>query len=229
MRYGRLSVAPEYAEGQAACFDVPQKPRRTRLLALVVTAAFALSSCGDDKSDEAQAAAKHAAKVQADFMYENGGQNFSTPIEIDGDESCVADTVEALKLLEERAPTHLQEVEENVGRIACQPSQSGMNVWAETPTFEVGDQTRQAGVVWYAGSIVHDAKHADLYHDYQDASPAVPVPDLVWTGRDAEQACLDVQADALQQIGAPDDTVQYIREEAIDTGYYDVPIEQRTW
>ena len=115
-------------------------------------------------------------------------------ITIVGDSKCNQQTVNALDLLQRKAPTHYGVVMQYVGVIKCVEIQSGMAAYADPPRYSAGERTRNAGSIWYAGTIVHDACHAKLFHDYlASTSGATTAPLEVWTGRAAEAQCLAVQ------------------------------------
>lgn len=81
---------------------------------------------------------------------------------------------------------------------------------------------------WYAGTIVHDANHSKLYHDYLAAYPSSVVPDDVWIGRSAEKQSLDVQYDVLIKIGADYNALNYVKN-VIDSEYWNVDYGNRWW
>jgi hypothetical protein len=84
-----------------------------------------------------------------------------------------------------------------------------------------------AGTLWYAGTIVHDSGHSKLYHDYLTNNPgANTVPDGVWGGVVGEQKCLDLQYVALQQMGADQATLDYVKS-SINSDYWNNP--NRWW
>lgn len=153
---------------------------------------------------------------------------FTTPISIDGDATCQKDTLAALDLLAEKAPSHYATVTKYVGVIKCVTQGSGMEAYLSPPRYLAGEATRNAGTLWYAGTIAHDAGHSKLYNDYLAANPAQPVPADVWTGQNAEAACLNAQYDALQQMNAPQSTLDYVQS-SINNGYWNVPYDQRWW
>lgn len=153
---------------------------------------------------------------------------FSTPITIVGNQECKDDTLEALKLLSSSAPIYYNQVTQYVGVIECVTQGSGMAAYESPPRYLVGDLTRQAGAIWYAGTIVHDSTHSKLYHEYANSHPDALVPGDVWTGKNAEAACLDVQMAALKQIGADQFLIDAVAN-SINTNYWDIPYDQRTW
>ena len=153
---------------------------------------------------------------------------FTTSISIDGDAACQKDTLAALDLLAEKAPSHYATVTKYVGVIKCVVEGSGMEAYLNPPRYLAGDATRNAGTLWYAGTIAHDAGHSKLYNDYLAATPGQSVPADVWTGQNAEAACLNAQYDALQQMNAPQSTLDYIQS-SINSGYWNVPYDQRWW
>ncbi len=145
-----------------------------------------------------------------------------------GDEHCKSDTEAALHLLKEKVPGHARVVVDSIGVIECVSAGSGMYAWEDPPRYAVGDATRAAGTIWYAGTIVHDACHAKQYQDFSRMHPDVVIPDDVFTGRAAEAQCLAAQEDALEKIGASQETLQYVRT-IPESNYHDVPLEERWW
>lgn len=153
---------------------------------------------------------------------------FTTTIQIKGDAACQSTTMEALKLLSVSAPSHYSTVTSYVSVIECAAQGSGMFAYESPPRYLVGDATRNAGTVWYAGTIAHDAGHSKLYHNYLSAHPGQSVPDDIWTGEAAERACLDAQHDAVSKIGGTQAQLDYLKN-IINSQYYNVPYEQRWW
>lgn len=103
-----------------------------------------------------------------------------------------------------------------------------MYAWEKPPRYQVGKETRNAGTIWYAGTIAHDSCHSKLYIDYLVSNPSNSVPNEVWTGREAEEQCLDVQYDALAKIGADQNTLDYVQN-VINTEYWNVDYNNRWW
>ena len=141
--------------------------------------------------------------------------SFSTPINIIGDDSCRNDTLAAMKMLSQSAGVHYTTVTTYVATIECIASGSGM--YSAEKRYVVGDATRNAGALWYAGTIAHDACHSRQYHTGLPSS-----------GKESERQCLDVQVDALTQMGAPQSTIDYVNN-IINSEYWDVPYEGRWW
>jgi len=183
---------------------------RLLLVAAVVTAAVTLAACKSDSagsSDSATATvvssgptsaigAGPTTAVQASPTTAPGPSPTPEPatIEVIGDEAFMAWTQQALELIETRAPEAYEEVLASIDTIESVPAGSGMYV--EEKRYAVGDQTAyapgydEAGqLVWYAGTIVHDAHHSALF---QDNKP--------YTGKDAEISCLTVQKAALELL-----------------------------
>jgi len=153
---------------------------------------------------------------------------FTTPIQIKGTDACQTDTLAALKLLSTSAPTHYATVTKYIGIIECVTQGSGIYAYEVPPRYVVGDATRTAGTVWYAGTIAHDAGHSKLYHDYLASHPKQEVPDDVWTGQSAEATCLQAQYDALSKIGASQYQLDYVQN-ILSSQYYNIPYDQRWW
>lgn len=153
---------------------------------------------------------------------------FTTQVKIVGDEACQTNTLDALKLLSEKAPIHYTTVQSHIGIIQCTAQGSGMFAYENPPLYKVGDATRNAGTIWYASTIAHDAGHSKLYRDYLSNHPGESVPGDVWTGESAERACLDAQYDALSKIGGSQSQLDYV-ENIINSQYYNIPYDQRWW
>lgn len=149
-------------------------------------------------------------------------------IEIIGDNDFIEKTKEALDLLENKAPIYYAVVIRYIGVIEWAETGSRMLAWEDPPLCRVGEATVNAGTIWYAGTIVHDSIHSKLYYDYLVENPSGPVPDEVWTGKGAEAQCLNVQYDALEKIGADQNTLDYIKN-VINTEYWEIPYEERWW
>ncbi len=152
----------------------------------------------------------------------------SYKIEIIGNSDFIEKTNEALDLLGIHAPGHYARVIKYIGIIEWVDEGSGMFAWEDPPLFKVGEATVGAGTVWYAGTIVHDSIHSKQYHDYLAENPSGPVPDEVWTGENAEAQCLDFQYDALEEIGADQETLEYIKN-VLETEYWDIEYDKRWW
>ncbi|WP_276914535.1 hypothetical protein [Aneurinibacillus aneurinilyticus] len=134
---------------------------------------------------------------------------FSTPIHISGDKTFTNHTNAALKLLKNKAPSDYTMVITYIGKIQ-QHTFSGMAAYETPPAYKVGAITANASVTWYASTIVHDAYHSKLYHDYLYTYKEA-VPDEAWTGMEAEMKCLEAQIQSLIQIKAPKTEIDYAR------------------
>ncbi len=115
-------------------------------------------------------------------------------IEFVGDDEFKAWAERALDLLETRAPGAYQDVLESIDVIESVAAGSGMYVAEKR--FAVGEQTafapgyeEPAQLVWFAGSIVHDANHSA---QYSRGDPH--------TGKEAEIECLTVQLAAMRLL-----------------------------
>lgn len=149
-------------------------------------------------------------------------------ITIEGDNDCKNQTTAALRLLNNKAHKHFEVVSKYIKIIECVPKGSGIYANEAKPRFVVGDAERHAGVDWFAGTIVCDANHSREYHKYQQKHPKKSVPDIAWKGRESEAVCLNAEADALKDIGAPSYEIQYV-ENVINTGYWNLPYPDRYW
>ncbi len=147
---------------------------------------------------------------------------------ISGDSICVSQTEKALNLLKREVPNHFGIANQYIGEIRCVESGSGMAAWSKPPVFLAGKKTVEAGTIWYAGTIIHDACHSKQYHDYLAMNSVSSTPGEVYSGREAETQCLAAQLDAIRGIGAPPHMLDYVRE-VIESEYWGVPYDERYW
>lgn len=113
-------------------------------------------------------------------------------IEVIGDDDFKVWAQRALELIETKAPEAFEEVMASINVIELVPAGSGM--YAEEKRFAVGEQTahgpgytEEQALLWFAGTIVHDAHHSALYWRGEQ-----------YSGKEAEIACLTVQKAALE-------------------------------
>ena len=147
-------------------------------------------------------------------------------VRVNGSPEFVQQIDAALTLLRERSPDDFDMVVRYIGRIA-QARRSGMNADANPPQLDLNDRTTNYSVTWCAGSIVHDAYHSKLYHEYRDKF-GEPVPDSAWRGKDRELECNQLQLNVLANIGAPEFEIEHLRRQ--DGSHYDLDGDgEETW
>jgi hypothetical protein len=186
-------------------------------LALALTASMVATACEAQRPDNAQVSGAPVVSTSP------------IPIRpaVEGDQECATDVAAALDLLEQKDSKSYVFVLGHIGVIECVVQGSGMAAYETPPRFLLGDQTREEGSIWLAGSLVHDAKHSDQYGDYRKTHPMEQdVPDSAWKGREAEEACINLQIEALKSIGADQQTIEYL-EIVARTEYWNDPT--RTW
>lgn len=137
------------------------------------------------------------------------------PISIKGDTKFVTMTEAALELLKTKVSAHYQIVLANIGIIQQVETGSGMYAWETPPRYAVGRATVVSGVVWYASSIVHEANHSRQYQ-----------AKVSYSGKEAEEECLNLQREALVMLGAPQAVIDYVGE-TLKTEYWNNP--HRWW
>jgi hypothetical protein len=118
----------------------------------------------------------------------------------------------ALSLLEKKDPEGFQTVTNFIGRIQ-QGARSGMWAYKVPPTYEMGSNTTFYSVTWCAATIAHDSFHSKLYHEYEKSHPG-QVPDNIWTGIEAERACMKHQLAVMERIGAPKGEIDHAKTQA---------------
>jgi len=135
-------------------------------------------------------------------------------------------TLEALELLKTKVPSFYKEVSIYIKVIKGVEKGSGMEAFADPPTFLAGDKTRNYSPVWYAGCIVHDAVHSKLYHEYLRQHPGKKVPARAWTGKRSEEICIEQQITVLRRLKAPQYMVEHVKSER-ESGYWHA--KERFW
>ena len=149
-----------------------------------------------------------------------------TGIEIQGSEEFSVRTKEALKVL---IPTQsFREIKPYIS-IIKEAQRSGMQVYGEKPTYEVGEKTWKHSVAWYASTIVHDGYHSKLYHDAKAKNNGNEPGPEIWSGTKAEKNCLKFQLKALEELKADEYIINYIKKEIENPTYHLVPYKERNW
>lgn len=145
---------------------------------------------------------------------------------IEGSSGFTSETNKALNLL--KNSSEYPAITQYLDRIK-EYDKSGMNVYSDVPTFQVGQPTWNSSTMWYAGTIAHDSYHSKLYFEAKEANGGNEPNRSTWTGKEAEQKCLAFQMKVLQQMGADNDTIDQVRQELSNPTYQDIPYENRTW
>jgi hypothetical protein len=177
--------------------DIP----RSRRQFLLISAGVIAAACGgggskDSASSVPTQAASGAEPTRAAPTTAPSPAATTRPegIEIKGTDTFKSWTQQALDLLKTKAAPEYAVVMANVWVIESVTAGSGMVV--QEKRFKVGDITAYAPghpaaqqLIWYAGTIVHDANHSALFAAGKPHS-----------GKEAEVACLTVQKAALLKI-----------------------------
>jgi hypothetical protein len=110
-----------------------------------------------------------------------------------------------------------------------QGKRSGVRIRATRAIFTVGAPTWSHSVLWYAGTIAHDAYHAKLYHDAKLAHPTARPHADDWTGVAAEKACLGFQRAVLMMLNAPPSILNYVDSQRQNPTYQGRAQAWRRW
>ena len=132
------------------------------------------------------------------------------PVLIFGTDEFVEKTEDALALIKEKSPRSYELVTNYVSIIKL-AEKSGMRAYNNPPMYEVGERTARSNLSWYASTIVHDANHSKQYNDYRRKFNR-NVPSEVWTGRKAENECLDAQEAFMRDINAPESRIKHLQK-----------------
>lgn len=147
-------------------------------------------------------------------------------IEIQGIKGFIQKTIEALNALSQTKI--YPQIKQYIANIR-QGAWSGMDVFANKPTFNVGDATWQHSEAWYAGAIAHDSNHSKLYFNAKQQRDGAEPKHEEWTGTEAERHCLDVQQEVLKNLKADHYLIDYIEMLKANPTYHIQPLSQRNW
>lgn len=144
--------------------------------------------------------------------------------QVTGSPVFVAQVNAALDALARRCPDAFETVRRYVG-VVRQGEHSGMWAWENPPALELHDRSAMHSVTWCAGTIVHDAHHSRLYHEYI-ARHGRDVPESAWTGTAVEKECIAVQLAVLRCLDAPASEIAHL--EAQDGTHWDTNKDGRS-
>jgi hypothetical protein len=178
-----------------------------------------------------------AATEQTPSVEQKPSSHTSDP-EIVGDSDSVAKIKNALELLKTKAPEHYAIVANYIGKINVSDAGSGMHWWESPPRFQIGKASvdqygpdSPQSPILLAGTILHDAVHSKLAHDYLSEHPGTSldgVPKDITEGKKAESLCLAAQLDVLKKLGAVEENLEEIKNSA-GSNYWEVPEDKRWW
>ena len=225
----RRALEAEASASQAVSKDKKQTAKDKKLKAAKKEAFLAaLPLVKSDFQGVAKGVAKEIGElIVVSEIHEDINVNIDkeTPIIIIGDDEFIKNTKAALSHIEKDAPS-FYELVTNYISIIRRGEASGMRAFDPLPTFQVGLKTSRTPLQWYASDIVHDAYHSKLYNDYVKTSGR-PVPSDIWTGREAENACLSVQEDFLKAVHATKNKIEHVRR-GRNRDYFSKKVK-RTW
>lgn len=164
-------------------------------------------------------------------------ENFAE-IEIQGSNDFRKIMMDSLAFLS-LSPEKLEFSQEHIKRIQ-EWGHSGMNVFKDKPTFEVGDTWRGGNSIYLASGIAHEAYHTYLCKNSQDGKGNISVKAFI--GKEAEKKCLAFQIETLREIKNSDylknskenqdyiqEEIDYLEELKINPTYQDIPYDERNW
>ncbi len=131
----------------------------------------------------------------------------------------------ALALLKTKSPQAYGMVT-NYIRIFVQSKHSGMAAYERPPTSYLHDKFEWQSSESYAAGIAHESFHSKLYHDFLRTNAWVP--DLEWTGENAERLCCEHQLQVLKAIGASAWDLTWSAWNPSNR-YWEIPFEKRDW
>lgn len=176
--------------------------------------------------------------VKQRFNLDKSYKESFAEMEIQGSNEFREKIINSLRFLS-LAPEKLNFVQENIKRIQ-EWGHSGMNVFKDKPTFEIGDTWKEADEIYLASGIAHDAYHAYLCENSQDGEGNISLK--AFTGKEAEKKCLAFQIETLNEIKNSDylknfkdgqkpieHQIDNLKKLMINPTYQDIPYEERNW
>ena len=160
-----------------------------------------------------------------------GKKHVHDGVAIRGDDEFIRATVQALELLNSRAPdvyallkTHIADV------VSHKPSGVLTGALRQLPKTVVtmSRSYTERSTVEYAGALAHEIYHCELYRRAQRADPHGSVPANAHSGKDAERLCLSYQCDVLRRLGLDEAHVNRY-ESSLESKWWEVPLDQRDW
>lgn len=156
-------------------------------------------------------------------------------IEIQGTDEFREKIKNSLKFLS-LAPEKLNFSQKYIKRIQ-EWGHSGMNMFKDRPTFEIGDLWKDFDEIYLASAIAHDSFHSHLCIGSEDSQGNISLG--AYVGKEAEKKCLDFQIKTLEDMGTNDYMKDYqeiieeykngLKELMINPTYQDIPYEERNW
>lgn len=175
------------------------------------------------------------AWIRDRFSLDKSKKETFLDIEIQGTNEFREKIKNSLKFLA-LAPEKLNFSQKYIKRIQ-EWSHSGMNMFKDKPTFEIGDVWKDSDEIYLASGIAHDAYHSQLCTESEDSQGNISLG--AYVGKEAEKKCLDFQIRTLEDIGKNDYMKDYqeilelhkkkLEELIINPTYQDIPYEQRNW
>jgi hypothetical protein len=92
----------------------------------------------------------------------------------------------------------------------------------------LGHWATQVSLPYLASTLVHEAYHCQLYWSSHESSSGKKVPAHLYSGEEAERACIEYQTSVLKQLGGSDAEAQHLRDQ-MATEWWKVPWHERTW
>jgi hypothetical protein len=130
---------------------------------------------------------------------------------IEGSSYFERQTSEALRIIKLNSPEKYNTVSKYINKI----KQGENSRWHRdnliNRIFEFGEKVYSSYREYYAQSIVHDAYHSKLYHDYIEKHGSNYVPNNIYSGEKAEWACLEYGISFLEEINAPEHLINHVK------------------
>lgn len=148
---------------------------------------------------------------------------YSTPfgVHVKGGWNTIKQTRQALVYLRREAPEYFELVTENIDtvrylfvEIQLDTFYSGYTEFSDNGVVQVTilKNGSEQDVLMHAGFLAHEACHGKQFHDGR-------VPDM--TEAEMEEECIQVQADVLEQLGVKREIVEYYKNKAIESKWWE--------
>jgi len=130
-------------------------------------------------------------------------------IEIIGDQYCKDKVNEALAFMKDNSPKFYTKVITYIGVIECTDKKKSSQLSEEIPRTLLADMKFFRTVTQLAGTLIHEAHHSELYTQYRVTNKVNEVPFEIYSGRKAEEECVDETIKFLKEVNAPADEIYY--------------------
>jgi len=149
--------------------------------------------------------------MQCEAVRYNPPQLGPFEIEIIGDQYCKDKVNEALDFMKDNSPKFYTKVITYVGVIECadRENDSVVNLFEDPARVELINLNQIDTLTELSGVLVHEAHHSELHIQYRIQNKSNEVPAEIYSGRQAEEKCVNETIKFLKEVNAPADEIYF--------------------